>query len=493
MPMDDFITLVEREETPLWVAMVMHGFADESAFFNATRVHFQLKNYRFLGGTHQIGCSDLEILNGAIERESQLSTDNYFIWYEQRCRDLCSFLLSTAANLATRSSDDNLRDQLRTYFKAAHACTPFLLSIFAVQNLLRSNIESALGQYFQNLNMDLDAVIALLSKPETPTATELESQALNELALVVKNSKGLSEAVGAQNADQSLAHSHPGFYKQLKDHCDKFGWLQTYTFRNKPFGVSEILDRLKDRIWRISSTGGNGVSSSLQSSEIDMHKIEEGLPSEGRLLVSLVRKYATLRFFRVDVHFISAARIYSLLERAAKELDLQGELLAFLSPSEILAALETGNSELNRLARSRRDQGFDAILTPTYEIELKSPGSKPRVQANQSSLISGVAACLGHWTGNVKLVRTVTDCAGVKRGDVLVCSMTTPEFMTAIERAGAIVTNEGGMLCHAAIISRELSIPCIIGTVNASHILRDGETVTVNATANSGTVIRQEF
>jgi pyruvate,water dikinase len=59
--------------------------------------------------------------------------------------------------------------------------------------------------------------------------------------------------------------------------------------------------------------------------------------------------------------------------------------------------------------------------------------------------------------------------------------MTTPDLMPAIEKAVAIVTDEGGMLCHAAIVSRELGIPCIIGTRNATSILRDGDLVEVDA------------
>ena len=60
--------------------------------------------------------------------------------------------------------------------------------------------------------------------------------------------------------------------------------------------------------------------------------------------------------------------------------------------------------------------------------------------------------------------------------------MTTPDMVPAMQRAGAIVTNEGGMTCHAAIVSREMGIPCIVGTENATEILKEGEIITVHAT-----------
>ena len=73
-----------------------------------------------------------------------------------------------------------------------------------------------------------------------------------------------------------------------------------------------------------------------------------------------------------------------------------------------------------------------------------------------------------------------------KEGEILVSSMTIPDFLPAMKKAAAIVTNEGGVLCHAAILARELQKPCIIGTQFATHILRDGDYVEVDA--NNGIV-----
>ena len=66
-------------------------------------------------------------------------------------------------------------------------------------------------------------------------------------------------------------------------------------------------------------------------------------------------------------------------------------------------------------------------------------------------------------------------------GNVLVTVMTSPDMVIAVKKAGAIVTDEGGFLCHAAILSREFDIPCIVGTVNATKVLNDGDLVEVDA------------
>ena len=67
-------------------------------------------------------------------------------------------------------------------------------------------------------------------------------------------------------------------------------------------------------------------------------------------------------------------------------------------------------------------------------------------------------------------------------GEILVSPMTTPDFIPAMRKAGAIITDEGGITCHAAIVSRELKKPCIIGTRIATKILKNGDYVKVNAT-----------
>ena len=78
-----------------------------------------------------------------------------------------------------------------------------------------------------------------------------------------------------------------------------------------------------------------------------------------------------------------------------------------------------------------------------------------------------------------------------EKGDILVTSMTRPEFVPLMKKAGAIITNEGGITSHAAIISRELKIPCIIGTKNATVILKDGDFVEVDANNGIITILKK--
>ena len=82
----------------------------------------------------------------------------------------------------------------------------------------------------------------------------------------------------------------------------------------------------------------------------------------------------------------------------------------------------------------------------------------------------------------MRVIGTLAQAAELRPGDVLVTHMTAPDWVPLMRRAAAIVTDSGGMTCHAAIVSRELGIPCLVGTGGATKILRDGELVTVDAT-----------
>jgi pyruvate,water dikinase len=119
---------------------------------------------------------------------------------------------------------------------------------------------------------------------------------------------------------------------------------------------------------------------------------------------------------------------------------------------------------------------------------IKEPNSQAanssKLEANEVSeaeiLLKGAAASLGSAFGPVKIIHKPTEIDKVAKGDVLVTEMTTPDFVPAMRRATAIVTDTGGRTCHAAIVSRELGIPCVVGTGTATHVLKNSQMITVD-------------
>lgn len=99
----------------------------------------------------------------------------------------------------------------------------------------------------------------------------------------------------------------------------------------------------------------------------------------------------------------------------------------------------------------------------------------------QTNIIKGMGTSPGKIRGMVKLILGISDINKIKEGDVLVTKMTTPDIVPMMKKAKAIITDEGGLLCHAAIVSREMNIPCIVGTNIATEILKDGDLIELDA------------
>jgi len=95
-------------------------------------------------------------------------------------------------------------------------------------------------------------------------------------------------------------------------------------------------------------------------------------------------------------------------------------------------------------------------------------------------LVTGIAASPGVASGPVRIISSSEEISNVRQGDVLVTAMTNPDYVIGMKRAVAIVTNEGGRTSHAAIVSRELGIPCVVGSKTATTVLSDGQVITVD-------------
>lgn len=108
----------------------------------------------------------------------------------------------------------------------------------------------------------------------------------------------------------------------------------------------------------------------------------------------------------------------------------------------------------------------------------------PTKAHNEIQDIRGLVASTGKAIGTARIIMSAEEIGKVNQGDILIAVMTRPDYVPAMKKAGAIVTDEGGITSHAAIVARELRIPCIIGTKIATKIFKDGQTIEVNANHN---------
>ena len=194
---------------------------------------------------------------------------------------------------------------------------------------------------------------------------------------------------------------------------------------------------------------------------------------------AIVEKLGRLRLYGRSSFNKTHELAAPLFEEIANRPALSITELKFFTPQEIISLLE--NKERIKRTIQERDNCF-----------LVYDGNKFELHENASLIIhdpegfngeiKGQTTFPGIYQGKVKIIKVVNDLQKINGGEVLVLQMTTTDLIGInLQKAGAIVTDEGGITCHAAILSREWKIPCVIGTKIATKILKDDDLVEVDA------------
>ncbi len=187
-----------------------------------------------------------------------------------------------------------------------------------------------------------------------------------------------------------------------------------------------------------------------------------------------------------DIHKVGMTLQKRLLNSLENELKIKNDSLEYLLPEEFKEFLKS--KRLPKNLDKRKDFMFVEYSSGGIKIIPKKNAlakiKEIDITAEKKMFgkeIKGNVAFAGITKGRVKIIRLIEDAKDLKSGDVLVASMTDPRYVPAMKRATAIVTDEGGITCHAAIVARELKIPCIVGTKFATKFLKDGDEVEVDA------------
>lgn len=274
------------------------------------------------------------------------------------------------------------------------------------------------------------------------------------------------------------------------------GWCKFYDIgelKKKQFELNNILKEI--RIF-YNSNHSNSLSA--------IREIYEGykliLPFS--LLATEVPEYNTVSKEFLDICFdmrkkmefvfkIGESLGKKLIKKAEKEVGLESGTLENLTYREFCVYCD--NKKLPKHIEKRKDFVLIRIATNKdfvfYDKEKLDQINLPRIK--KTNFVKGVSASKGKVVGTVKMMRTLDDAKKVNKGDVLIASMTDPRYMSAMQKAYAFVTDEGGITCHAAIVARELKKPCVIGTKVATKTFKDGDTVEVNADEGFVTLIKK--
>lgn len=190
-------------------------------------------------------------------------------------------------------------------------------------------------------------------------------------------------------------------------------------------------------------------------------------------------------FEQVDLY------VRSFVRQALVSQGIDGALNRFVNMHELGSLLEGNHIASGELERRRSGYTVlngDVIMGRTLREVFAEQGiAFDFFDGEEIREIKGQAAYRAEsLQGEVQIVYTHEDVGSFRPGRILVTPMTAPDFVPAIKSAAAIITDEGGITCHAAIVAREMKKPCIIGTKIATKVLKDGDMIEVDT--NTGTV-----
>ncbi|MBN1198258.1 MAG: hypothetical protein JXA23_02820, partial [Bacteroidales bacterium] len=205
-------------------------------------------------------------------------------------------------------------------------------------------------------------------------------------------------------------------------------------------------------------------------------------------VIHLLKEFVWFRNYRTERFFEGMFFLEPLWKQLSLSFGL-GEHDLFYYLTDEVSKLFTHGDKVPVADLEQRKQGSALLLDDNHFLLLTGDLLKQKESAIQevdesaSQEIKGMVVCRGECQGPVSIVHNDSELDKVNDGDILVTGMTTPDYIPALRKAAAFVTDEGGVTCHAAIVAREMKKPCIVGTKHATQILKDRELVQVDANA----------
>lgn len=344
--------------------------------------------------------------------------------------------------------------------------------------------ENILNEALEKDENDLKKHLPLLTSPVD------QSFAMEEKIDLLKLAQGADERVRNAILRKDLAAlKGTDFFDALSNHVKKYFWIRNsylhvrildeefFTHRlceelEKKYDIEKEIERLSD---------------APKKTEKEKKKLIQQLHLGEEIvrILDLIESMAAWQDLRKKYNLIGNHYMGRFLEEAVRRTKIKRKTLAAMTPREFKGVIK-GEISMKDLEK-RENESLIAFRHGEKE-EILSQDMLEKVVAviEEDNLenvtdIRGTCVSPGKAEGIVKLILCSEDVSKMNKGDILVSSMTRPEVVSAMEKAAAIVTDEGGMTSHAAIVSRELGIPCVVGTKIATKLFKDGEYVQVNA------------
>ncbi|MFC1723552.1 PEP-utilizing enzyme [Nanoarchaeota archaeon] len=336
----------------------------------------------------------------------------------------------------------------------------------------------------------LHSYVSVLITPDEPSFINKEEEELLRMMLEIKKDDSLVRLFKkpVQTIMQVLPVEYQKLDQKLTRHAENYCWIP-YDYESSLWDKEHFIKTIRQHI--VKDLDIQGKLDKLVNQSADIRKKKKEILKELKLSPKLKKYFEAiadsgyLLDLKKEKHTISHYHMKKWVEEVAKKLNITVKQLRFMLLEDLEDALLHNRIDTRELDERReysvfvlRREGTEAL----YKDDAKKIFQKfqTKIDAGKTE-INGMCAQPGTVRGVARVLLSAADGDQMQEDEVLITSMTTPDFVPAMKKAGAIVTDEGGVTCHAAIVSRELGTPCVVGTKMATKFFKTGDLIEIHA------------
>lgn len=439
-------------------------------------VIFKNKKVTWLLDMEEFSKSSKEFVSSVIENDKSLSS--YMTIWEEYTVELNNLLNTINQTKLEKLSKSELIKQFTQFSEVYYKWWTCTMSVELVTVTIEKNLSFELKKHYKDKDeREYNQDLAVLSSPIELTFYRQEQFDILQL----------------------LNTSGPIRKEGLQKHQEKYHWILNSYLEGKLLGVEYFEQELEK--YEQNNTDSLNILADIKNytDEIKRNKADilNKLDKDDKLkrLIELVEIFSIKQDQRKAINF-RADHFLELFVRAFESKTIYNSSEIKLSLEEELITSEI-NLDSELLKNRSKCLVFSCTDTKIEEIngeeaeQINNTYEKPK--DIEQSVLHGMLASSGnthYFRGNARIIHTIDEIDKLSQGEILITTMTSPDFVVGMKRAGAIITDTGGMLCHAAIVSRELGKPCIVGTEVATKVIKDGDVVELHCARGTVKIIK---
>lgn len=452
-------------------------------------IDLEPNNMLMLNGKEYNETNDQDKINEFFERE--FNKDNeFFDKFADKEIEMSNEIEEYIKDLSSRRNNLNVKEEYEIFRKKfLKTGAPFSL---IPDEFLEKKVKAVIDRVVNGAE-DTSVVFNILSTCPNPEAIFYNEEPLDLLraAKKIKENPELREEV-------------------IKKHQDTYSWMKgPILIEEQAFTYKDYEDRLNYLITTDIDKKIEDIEKARMLREQEVVDLINKYPftDDDKKLISSMRRFVFLRTFVATVQdrLFFLAR-HSLFNQMSSEYNIPKKELLMLTPDEISEFLN--NPEVDKyinIAHEREKEyaiitlnekvtsfvgdeakKVDNILARYIQVQKREENKKVEKVESSDNIVTGMIANMGCITGRAKILNSYEDISNVNIGDIIISTMTLPNYIAAMEKAKGFITDEGGITCHAAILSREFNVPCIVGTINATKVIKDNDLIELDA--NNGII-----